>query len=286
MDGLSDEDLARAIREAGVHILFDLSGHTAGHRLGVFARKTAPIQISWLGYVGTTGLAAMDYVLADDVQAPPGTEAHYTENTIRLPHGYTCFDPPRITGARETPAARNGFVTFGSLNNPAKLSDDAIASYAQILARTPSSILLLKFRGLEDAGVQQRLRAAFAAHGIGPERLRIEGRAPRLAFLKSYDEVDIALDTLWMGCPVVTFPGATFAGRHAASYLTHAGLGDLVAKDQAGFTALAVTLANDLPRVQALREILPQTVARTLCDGARFAEDFSAAMEAAVRSHI
>jgi protein O-GlcNAc transferase len=298
VDGLSDEDLARAIREAGVHILFDLSGHTAGHRLGVFARKTAPIQISWLGYVGTTGLASMDCVLADDVQAPPGTEAHYTENTIRLPHGYTCFDPPRITGARETPAARNGFVTFGSLNNPAKLSDDAIASYAQILARTPSSILLLKFRGLEDAGVQQRLRAAFAAHGIGPERLRIEGRAPRLAFLKSYDEVDIALDTfpysgglttceaLWMGCPVVTFPGATFAGRHAASYLTHAGLGDLVAKDQAGFTALAVTLANDLPRVQALREMLPQTVARTLCDGARFAEDFSAAMEAAVRSHI
>lgn len=297
VDGMSDETLASAVRAANVHTLFDLSGHTAGHRLGVFARKPAPLQVSWLGYVGTTGLPAMDYVLADTVQAPPGAEAHYAEKILRLAHGYTCFDPSAdITAVDTPPVMRNGFITFGNLNNPAKLSDAAIAGMAAVMGRVPSSRLILKFRGLEDAGVQSRLRDAFAAAGVASERLSISGRAPRAAFLTTYNEIDIALDSfpysgglttceaLWMGCPVVTFPGDTFAGRHAASYLTHAGLGELIAKDRAGFETLAAALAGDIPRLQDLRTRLRRTVEATLCDGARFAQEFTAAMQAAGRS--
>jgi protein O-GlcNAc transferase len=284
---LSDEQLAAQIRADRIDLLFDLAGHTAHNRLLVFARKPAPVQITWLGYEGTTGLESMDYLLANRHLVPPAAEPYYRERILRLPESYLCYDPPPAAPpVAPLPALAAGVVTFGSYNNPAKLTPVVLNTWAAILRRMPAARLVLKYRACEDAVVQARLQQVFQDAGVTAERVRISGPVSYEEYLASYREIDIALDpfpfsggvttcdALWMGVPVITCPGATFASRHGLSHLSAIGLTETIADSLDEYVERAVRLATDLPRLAELRAGLRTRMARSsLCDGPRFAEN-------------
>jgi predicted O-linked N-acetylglucosamine transferase (SPINDLY family) len=282
--GLSDALLAEQIRADRIDVLFDLAGHTAHHRLLTFARKPAPIQITWLGYVGTTGLAAMDYLVADRWQVPPPAEVHYCERVLRLADGYVCYDPPAdAPPVAPLPALRAG-VTFGSFNNPAKITPQVVDLWCRILARVAGARLVLKSNGFDQPSVRRHFAELFAAGGIDPARLELLGPSPHWELLDHYGRIDLALDpfpyngglttceALWMGVPVITCPGETFAGRHSLGHLSNVGLTDTIAWDLEQYVEIAVSWAGDLARLAAVRSGLRgQVAASPLCDGPRFA---------------
>jgi predicted O-linked N-acetylglucosamine transferase (SPINDLY family) len=282
--GISDQKLAEQIRADRVDVLFDLAGHTARNRMLVFARKPAPVQITWIGYEGTTGLAAMDYLLADRWVVPQGAEPYYREKVLRMPDGYLCYDPPQAAPPEgPPPSLAKGSATFGSFNNLAKITPEVVAVWAKILRRVPHARLVLKYRGLGDPMVQRRYFDLFAAQGVQPQRLQLQSSSPYAEYLAAYQQVDVALDpfpfsgsittceALWMGVPVVTCPGETFASRHTLSHLANLGLTEMVARDCDQYVELAVSLAADVSRLAELRAGLrPRMAASPLCDGKRF----------------
>jgi predicted O-linked N-acetylglucosamine transferase (SPINDLY family) len=270
----SDDRLARQIRDDRIDVLVDLAGHSGDNRLLVFARRPAPVQVSWLGYPGTTGMAAMDYLVADRYQVPECDEPYYVETVLRLPDSYVAVKG--VDGAPAVgplPSAAVGHITLGSFSNPAKINAEVVRLWARLLLRLPGSRLLLKYPGLDDRPTAARLRRQFVENGVPAERVQIEGRSPRAELLAAYHRVDIALDTspysgglttleaLWMGVPVITCPGRTFAGRHALSYLSTAGLGELVADNADDYLVRAIALAGDRPRLTRVRASLRQQVA-------------------------
>jgi predicted O-linked N-acetylglucosamine transferase (SPINDLY family) len=295
--GLSHQRLAEQIRDDRIDVLFDLAGHTSSTRLLVFARRPAPIQVSWLGYVGTTGLTAMDYLLADRWQVPPADEPHYCEAVLRLPDGYACYAPPDdAPPVGPLPALAGTPVTFGSFNMPAKITAPIVQRWMRILERLPQARLVLKYHGMDDPGVVRRIAALVAAARIDPARVELIGGSPHAELLAAYHGVDVALDpapysgglttceALWMGVPVITCPGETFAGRHALSHLSAVGLTETIARDADHYVDLAVTLASDLPRLSALRNALRERMTNSpLCDGPRLATNLLATLRAAWR---
>jgi glycosyltransferase involved in cell wall biosynthesis len=281
---LGDAALGARIGADTIDILVDLSGHTAGNRLPVFARRPAPLQLSWMGYPGTTGLAAIDHLLADAAQIPPGDERWYVEKVERLAPGYVCYAPPEdAPPVVPLPARGRGHVTFGSLNNLAKLNGAVLALWARVLAAVPGARLLLAWPSLADPEIRRRLYALAAGAGIVLDRLDLRTGGAHREFLSLYGEIDIALDpfpysgglttveALWMGVPVLTLPGERYASRHAASHLGQAGLDDWICADADAFVARAAAAAGDLEALAARRSRLRARLAASpLLDGAGF----------------
>ncbi|MBJ6751683.1 O-linked N-acetylglucosamine transferase family protein [Geomonas anaerohicana] len=287
--GLPDDQAEELLREDGIDILVDLSGHSAGNRLPLFARKPAPVQVTWIGYPFSTGLDSIDYRISDAFCDPPGTtERYHSEELIRLPGTFSCFAPPKDAPAvAPPPCLASGEITFGSFNNPAKITGETLAIWADVLRAVPGSRLLLKGYSLACAKGRQRFLDAFAAAGIDTGRLELVGNTPSYRdHLALYGKVDIALDTfpyhgttttceaLWMGVPVVTLAGSTHRSRVGATLLHSVGLDGLVAHDACSFAQIAHALALDRHRLQGLRETLRATMAAsTLTDGAGFTKE-------------
>jgi len=291
--GVPDQEAAALIRRDRIDILVDLSGHTADNRMPLFARKPAPLQVSWLGYPQTTGLLAMDYRITDAVSDPPGESGSFhSERLLRLPDTFCCFAPPEeAPPVGDLPALSRGAICFGSFNNPAKITPETVALWAGALKRVPDSRMLVKGYSLADQGSRDRLLGLFAAQGIDAVRLELRGNTPTYQeHLRLYCTVDIALDSfpyhgttttceaLWMGVPVVTLAGRTHRSRVGATLLQSVGLSSLVAQTPQDFHQRAAALAQDLERLARLRGGLRATVAGSpLTDGAGFTGHLEAA---------
>jgi protein O-GlcNAc transferase len=285
---LDDEALAARIAADGVDVLVDLSGHTGGHRLGVFARRPAPRQFSWLGYAASTGLAAMDGFIGDRWLLPDGAEAGFVEPLRRLPHSFTVYAPPP-----DAPGVGplNEVPRFGCFNALHKLGDEVLALWARVLEATPGSRLLLKAPGLQHEAERDALLARWPGDAA---RLDLEGPGPLADYLSAFGRVDIALDPfphsggmttldgLWMGVPVLTLPGPAPISRQGLSFLQTLGLAEgWVAQDADDVVRLARQWTQDRAGLAALRAGMRQRMAASpLCDAGRFADDLLAQLTA------
>lgn len=269
----NDMQLARRIEDDGIDILMDLSGHTSMQRMSLFGQRAAPVQATFLGYPGTTGVPNIDWLVADSVVAPPGSGSLFSEQVLRLPGSVFCYAPESdypypVYG--EAHAVRH--LTFGSFNNVPKLTPQTLRLWAQVLQQVPGSRLLLKAPSFKDLGAVEVFKQRFAVLGIPPERLEFRGPVGLTDMMAEYADVDIALDTLpynggttslqamWMGVPVVTLAGHNFVSRMGASFMGSAGLTDWVADSEERYVQIAVSKARDrqalLTLKQGLRERL------------------------------
>lgn len=286
---LDDGTAEQQVRAAGIDVLVDLSGHTAGNRLGLFARRPAPVQITYLGYPATTGMLAFDFRITDDVTDPaPRADAYYREKLLRLVSAQWCYRPSAAARATPVGLAPDIQVRFGAFNRFDKVNDATLAVWGRVLASASGSTLFM--RGVPEGSTRQAMSERLRRAGCDPQRVVLAGRVPQSDYWRSFHEADIALDTfpyngvtttcdaLWMGLPVVTLAGSAGAARCAASLLNAAGLPELIAQDVDEYVAIAIQLASDSNRLAALHGNLRARVAASqLMDAARFTRGLEAA---------
>ncbi|HSY17601.1 MAG TPA: tetratricopeptide repeat protein [Candidatus Acidoferrales bacterium] len=284
--GVHPDKVAELIRQDGIDILVDLAGHTTDNGLLVFARKPAPVQVTWIGYPNTTGLEAVDYRLTDAITDPPGqTEQWHSERLLRLPETFSCYcAPAESPAAGALPALANGHVTFGSLNNFRKLSEPTVELWARLLREMPTARLLLKSQGLNNPKTAGRLRDQFVRAGVAPERVELLGAGlTKEQHMGLYNRVDIGLDpfpyngttttcdALWMGVPVVTLAGRTHVARVGLSLVSHLGFPEWGVETADAYVAKCRELAGDLAGLAQVRSGLREQMRQSpLCDAVRF----------------
>ena len=259
-------ELAERVRADGIDILIDLAGHTSGPTYPAFAVKPAPVQVSWLGVVSTTGMSTMDYFLGDAQLPCPGTEHLFTENVYRLPRSVCCYRPTDNVAVAPAPSMKLGYITFGCYNNPRKIHRDVVRLWSAILHLVPQSQMLLKWHGMEAATKQERIQQWFVEDGISSERVQFKGASLTTKYLEDYGDIDVALDpfpynggsttldTLWMGVPLVTLAGRLPVQRCGATFLTTIGLPDFIAQTPEQYLKIALYLAAVVPKMPDLRQ--------------------------------
>jgi len=282
---ISDDEAAKLIRNDEIDILIDLAGHTGNNRILIFARKPAPIQVNWIGYLTTTGLSTMDYKIVDAYIDPPGkTEQFYSEKLIRLPESFLCYLPDKDSPeVGPLPALSKGYITFGSLNKFSKITPEVITLWSKILKELPDSHLMLKGKSFSDKKTCQYALNMFEERGISPERIILQPWDPSPKHLESYNQIDIALDTfpfngatttceaMWMGVPVITLEGTAYHSRAGVSLLSNVGLPELIAKTQDEYIKIAIDLASNISKLQSLRKSLRDKMSLSpICDAKRF----------------
>jgi len=290
---LGDGEASDLIRNDGIDILVDLGGHTSRNRLTLFARKPAPIQVTWLGYPATTGLKSIDYRITDAAADPPGMTEHlHSEKLFRLPDNFICYRPPiNAPPVAPPPCLENGFVTFGVFNHFSKVTRCAIDLWCRILRNLPDARLLIKAQGMEHEPMRSYVREMFASHGIVADRLELLGKTSSISsHLEIFGTVDISLDTfpyngttttcesLWMGVPVIAKEGDSHVSRVSVSLMGAIGLSGLIASSDEEYLALATFLARDRKNLEILRNNLRDRMRNSkLLDTAGFTRNLEAA---------
>ncbi|WP_010325269.1 TDP-N-acetylfucosamine:lipid II N-acetylfucosaminyltransferase [Marinobacterium stanieri] len=293
-------ELFEHIKSQKIDILIDLAGHNNGSRMSAIAMKPAPIIIKWVGgLINTTAVDAIDYLLSDHIETPTGHDQYYTEKLIKMPHDYICYDPPEYTPAVNTlPALNNEYITFGCFNNPTKINKVILSCWADIMHLTPNSRLLLKSFQFNSPELVKRITQEMEAMGIDKDRLILEGPSPHQELLRSYNRVDIALDTwpysgglttceaMLMGVPVVTCTGPTFAGRHSASHIKNAGMYELVTDSFSQYKTRVLELTSDLSSLSIIRENLRTIFLQSnVCADKEYANTLSIVLRTIWRRH-
>ncbi|MFO1323707.1 MAG: tetratricopeptide repeat protein [Burkholderiales bacterium] len=297
--GDGDDALARRIAADAIDVLIDLDGHAPGNRLRAVARKPAPVILTWLDYFDTTGVAAVDFLVGDSLSVPPDGPQRFTERVLRVEPSRLCYAPPDYAPPPSPPpSARNGHVTFGSFNRLSKLAEPVVDAWARLLRAVPRSRLLLKSVAFEHANTRAVFAQRFVLRGVAADRLELRAGSEHARMLGEYADVDVALDpfpyngglttceALWMGVPLVARLGASMISRQSAALLAAAGLDRWIARDDDEWLRMNVELASDPDALAAFRRSARSRLAASpLVDGARFARQFEAMLEAAVRLH-